>query len=123
MAIELSKKIGDMNYDGIVTGLIPEVIVSGGTFSAVAENTLVKRGTLLVKVAGKLKVYTGVESEPADCILCDDTTIGATETPAVVYIGGCFDPDKLILGGGTITEAVKDMLRTKGIVLKAAQKM
>ena len=56
--ITLSKKLGDMTYDGLVTDVKPEVIVAGGTIKHdVAEATYV-RGTLFEKGAdGKLVIY------------------------------------------------------------------
>ena len=189
---ELSKKIGDMTYDGLVTDVKPAVIVAGGVIAhGIAEVSFV-RGTLLEKGAdGKLVIFgtnpsgtiteefngdgatttftlaaevkpvqvtavvgttetavtynaqTGVVTfgtapaagtknvkisyeNPAanvpDCILCDDIEVGTSaDAKAAVYIGGCFDPNKLVIAeGATITEAVKDVLREKGIILKAA---
>ena len=189
---ELSKKIGDMTYDGLVTDVKPAVIVAGGVIAhGIAEVSFV-RGTLFEKGAdGKLYIFgtnpsgtiteefngdgsektftltadvkpvqvvayvgttetavtynaqTGAvtfgtapaagtknvkisyenpaANEP-DCILCDDIEVGTSaDAKAAVYIGGCFDPNKLVIAeGATITEAVKDVLREKGIILKAA---
>jgi hypothetical protein len=125
---ELSKKIGEMAYDGLVTDTKPAVIVAGGTLLKLAAETTLKRGTLLAKSAstGKLVIFGTTADQgdtlTADCILCDDTKVGtAADVKAPVYIAGCFDPDKLVIAeGATITEAVKDTLRTKGIILKAA---
>ena len=96
----LSRKLGEMAFDGLVTDIKPQV------------GKLVIFGT----TAGEGDTLT------ADCILCDDVTVGtAADVKAPVYIAGCFDPDKLVIAeGATITEAVKDTLRTKGIILKAA---
>lgn len=115
---ELSKKIAEMDYDGLVTGIIPPVLVAGGILKALTGETVIKRGTLLVKEAGKLSAYAG--TGVPDCILCDDTTVNTADVPTTVYIGGCFDPDKVILSSGTLTDEMKDTLRTKGIVFKAA---
>lgn len=119
---ELSKKVGDMTYDGLVTDTKPEVIVSGGTIAKGAADTTYVRGTLLGKTsAGKLAIF-GTEGATADCILCDEVTVGTAEDVTVpVYIAGCFDPEKLVMAdGAALTEAVKDTLRTKGIIFKAA---
>lgn len=125
---KLSKKIGEMAYEGLVTDTKPEVIVAGGTLLKQAAETTLKRGTLLAKSAstGKLVIFGTAAGQgdtlTADCILCDDTVVGtAADVNAPVYIAGCFDPEKLdIASGASITETVKDTLRTKGIILKAA---
>ena len=189
---ELSKKIGEMAYDGLVTDVAPQVIVAGGTILKGAAKVKFVRGTLFEKGAdGKLVIFgtnpsgtiteefngdgatttftlaaevkpvqvtavvgttetavtynaqTGVvtfgtapasgtknvkisyenpaANEP-DCILCDDVTVADdADAKVAVYIAGCFDPGKLTLGTGTsISEKDKDILRTKGIILKAA---
>ena len=176
---ELSKKIGEMAYDGLVTDVAPQVIVAGGTILKGAAKVTYVRGTLFEKGAdGKLYIFgtnpsgtitltadvkpvqvvayvgttetavtynaqTGAvtfgtapaagtknvkisyenpaANEP-DCILCDDIEVGTSaDAKAAVYSGGCFDPNKLVIAeGATITEAVKDVLREKGIILKAA---
>ena len=125
---ELSKKIGEMAYDGLVTDVAPQVIVAGGTILKGATEATYVRGTLFAKSAstGKLVIFGTTADQgdtlTADCILCDDIKVGTSaDAKAAVYIGGCFDPNKLtVKTGATITEAVKDVLREKGIILKAA---
>jgi hypothetical protein len=55
----------------------------------------------------------------ADCVLCDDITVGTTSDENVaVYVSGCFNEDALIMDEDyTLTEADKDELRKKGILL------
>ena len=125
---ELSRKIGEMTYDGLVTDVAPQVIVAGGTIAKGAAEATFVRGTLMAKSAstGKLAIFGSTAAEgdtlTADCILCDDIKVGTSaDANVAVYIGGCFDPNKLVIAeGATITEAVKDTLREKGIILKAA---
>lgn len=123
----LSNNLGKMEYDGLITDIIPQVQVRGGTIAALTETTIYKRGTILAKSATDGKLYIlGSEASgdeiTADCILCDDTEISTTADVNVeVYTAGCFDPDKTIAADGyTITEADKDKLRERGIVFKAA---
>jgi len=53
----LSKKLGEMEYDGLITGLEPPAIVGAGTIAALAEKATLARGTILAKnAAGKLIV-------------------------------------------------------------------
>lgn len=119
---ELSRKLGEMEFDGLVTDLNPPVRIGGGAIAAAAADILLERGTLLGKAAdtGKLSLYDGTTTP--DCILCDDTEIGTTEdVAAAVYMAGCFNPDKITVADGyTLTVADKDKLRERGIVFKAA---
>lgn len=114
----LSNKLGDMEFDGLISGLNPAPVTVGGTFAAVAEATTIKRGTLLQKAGGKLAVYT---SGNPDCILADDIEAGTSDVAAVVYITGCFNTTKVeAMTGATLTDAAIDTLRTKGIIFKAS---
>lgn len=118
---ELHNKLGEMEYDGLITGLNPPKRVAGGTIAKLTAAATYKRGTLLGKDdTGALSIFDGTNTP--DCILCDDTEIGTTEDVKVtVYEAGCFDPEKLTVAEGyTLTQANKDKLRERGIVLKAA---
>lgn len=117
---ELRNKLGSMEYDGLITGLNPPVRVDGGTIAKLEAPAVLKRGTLLGKGEdGLLTVYGGTGTP--DCILCDDTEIGADEdVTTAVYKAGCFDLEKLTVAEGyTVTEADKDKLRERGIVFKS----
>ena len=124
----LNAKIGEMNYDGLVSDIQPKVIVSGGTIAKCTAETTYKRGTLFAKSSstGKLVIFGTEAGEEetlsADCILCDDVTVGTVADVTVpVYISGCFNPDKVIMAEDTsLAEADKDVLRTKNIIFKAA---
>ncbi len=118
---ELRNKLGSMEYDGLITGLNPPVRVDGGTIAKLEAPAVLKRGTLLGKGEdGLLTVYGGTGTP--DCILCDDTEVGAAEdVPVDVYAAGCFDPEKVTVAEGyTITQADKDKLRAYSIIFKAA---
>ena len=120
---ELHRKLGEMEYDGLLTGLNPPVHVGGGTIAKPSEAAVLKRGTLLGKdSSGMLSVYDG--STTPHGILCDDIEIGEdddAEIPVVIYTAGCFDPEKVAVAEGyTLTEEDKDKLRTYSIIFKAA---
>lgn len=128
---ELSKKIGDMEFDGLVTDLTPPVQVRGGTIRKLAAEATLARGTVLAKSSGtagdgKLVVLgtTAATNETLtpDCILCDDVVVGtAADVKVAVYTAGCFDPGKVTVATSyTVTAADYDALRTRGIVFKAA---
>lgn len=124
MAKNLSKKLGDMEYDGLITGLDPAIVVGAGNLKrATGTATVLKRGTLLAKESDNTLIPME-STKSADCILCEDTEVGTTaEVTACVYMAGCFDPNKLITKDSyKIVEADIDLLRTKGIILKAASK-
>lgn len=134
--MNLNAKLGEMEFDGLITGLNPPVIVGGGEVAALTgeasgevsgeasgtespAESLLKRGTLLKLADGVLSVYDG-EGEP-DCILCDDTVVGTEENAAVtVYLAGCFNPEKVEAATGyTLSEDDKAALRIKNIYFKA----
>lgn len=128
---ELSKKIGEMEHDGLITNTIPQVQKAGGVLRKLGAATVLQRGTILAKSSGsagdgKLVILgtTAASNETLtpDAILCDDTAIGTpVDVPVVVYQAGCFDPDKCAVKAGyTITEDDKDKLRERGIVFRVA---
>ena len=113
----LSKKLGEMDFDGLLTDIKPAPEVRGGTILAKSSGTggdgkLVALGTTAVSN----------ETLTPDCVLCDDVEIGtAADENAAVYTAGCFDPDKVSVASGySITDGDKDNLCMRGIVFKAA---
>lgn len=132
---ELSKKLGEVEVDGLVTAIDPHIVIGAGVIRKAASGTLkLVRGTVLAKSAGtkgdsKLVVLgsTAAENESltANCILCDDVEVGTeADATVAVYLAGCFNPDKLTMTDSyTMTEADKDALRDAGIVFKAASPM
>ena len=128
MVKNLNRKVGEMNYDGLITDLTPPVQVTGGVVSKLAAGATYTRGTAFAKstLSGKLYILGTVapngDTLTPDCILCDDEDIGTGEdVSTTVYAAGCFDPDKVIVASGyTMTTADRDKLRERGIVFKAA---
>lgn len=126
---ELNRKVGEMNYDGLITDLTPPVQVRGGAVAMLAADETYPRGTILAKSSNSGKLYilgttaAGGDTLTPDCILCDDTEIGAVaDVNAAVYTAGCFDPGKVTVKSGyTITEADKDKLRERNIVFQAVR--
>ena len=130
--INLSEKLDEMNFDGLITDYKPAVQVRGGVLrKATGKAVTMKRGTVLAKSSGtagdgKLVVLGTAagsnETLTPDCILCDDIEVGAeNDEPVAVYTAGCFDPEKVTVADEyTITESDKDALRMRGIVFKAA---
>lgn len=128
----LSKKLGEMNFDGLFTDVVPAVQVRGGTIRKQTTSAVtLKRGTILAKSYGtagdgKLVVLgtaaVSNETLTPDCILCDDIEVGtAADEKVAVYTAGCFDPDKVSAAASySITETDKDNLRMRGIVFKDA---
>lgn len=128
----LSKKLGEMNFDGLFTDVVPAVQVRGGIIRKQTTSAVtLKRGTILAKSYGtagdgKLVVLgtaaVSNETLTPDCILCDDIEVGtAADEKVAVYTSGCFDPDKVsVTASYSITETDKDNLRMRGIVFKDA---
>lgn len=121
MATNLNEKIGEMTFDGLVSDIVPQVIVGGGTLAALTEGTAdLKRGAILSKDSTTGKLALMKSGETADCVLCDDITLGTADANVAVYVAGCFDPDKVTVADGySLTEADRDTLRTKNIYFKA----
>lgn len=129
--INLSEKLGEMTFDGLITDIKPAPEVRGGVIRKLSVAATLKRGTILAKSSGtagdgKLVVLgsTAKENETLtpDCILCDDIDVGtAADEKVAVYTAGCFDIGKVTVSARyTITESDKDNLRMRGIVFKAA---
>lgn len=125
----LSKKLGEMDFDGLISDVTPKVQVRGKTIRKLGTAGTIKRGTVMAMSTGtagdnKLVVLGNTaasnETLTPDCILCDDVDVGTTSDVAVsVYTAGCFDSGKVIVKSGyTITAADKDTLRKYGIVFK-----
>lgn len=126
--INLSQKLGDMTFDGLITDIKPAPEVRGGVIRKLSAAATLKRGTILAKSAGDGKLVilgsTAKENETLtpDCILCDDIEVGtAADEKVAVYTAGCFDIGKVTVSASyTITDGDKDNLRMRGIVFKAA---
>lgn len=123
----LSRKVEEVTYDGLITDLTPPVEVRGGIIKGISGGAVLKRGTLLARNTADdtLSVYNGAtETAKPYGILCDDTTVGAENLECAVYTAGCFDADKVILKEGyTLKAADLDEMRMRNIVFKNAQKM
>ena len=129
--VELSRKIGEMNYDGLITDITPKTEVRAGTIRKLGAAGTLKRGTILAKSSGtagdgKLVILGSTaannETLTPNCILCDDVDVGTSADVTVpVYTAGCFATEKVIVNSGyTITDADYDTLRKYGIVFKSA---
>lgn len=125
--MDLSKKLDEMNYDGLITDTVPKVQVRGGTLATVTEAVTLERGTLLGvdTSSGELFVYGSADGLTVYGILCDDTDASTSETVAVtVYTAGCFDKNKITVADGyTLTDEDIDALRKYSIVFKSASEI
>jgi len=123
MAKHFNSKVDEMEYDKLIAGLTPPVLVASGIIASTGAEAEYARGTVFAKsdTDGKLYILggTGAGTLTPDCILCDPETVEASDdTVASVYVSGYFNSDALIVEGGyTITEADKDKLRERGIYL------
>ena len=133
---ELSKKLGEVEVDGLVTAIDPHIVIGAGVIrKATGSAQKLVRGTVLAKSTGTAgdnllvalgtAASGGTETLTANCILCDDVEVGTTGNATVaVYLAGCFDPNKVVtINDHTLTEADKDAMRDAGIVFKAASPM
>lgn len=127
----------DFNGDGTATTFtlsaspLPAAVKGAkvGTTDATVSSYNAQTGVVTLSsapAAGTKNVHitydkAGVNSP--DCVLAEDITVGTTnDENALVYIGGCFNEDELILAeNASISEADRDVLRMKGIILKGSQ--
>lgn len=123
----LNAKVGEMEYDGLIVDLVPEVEVRGGTIRKLTAETTLKRGTILAKSSKDNKlVILGTTADSGetltpDCILCDDTVVGTDDVSVSVYTAGCFNTGRVIVKDNyVITNNDLDALRKYSIVFKAA---
>ena len=124
----LSKKLGEMSYDGLLVGTTPAPQVGGAIIRRLGEAATLKRGTILAKSSTNgMLVVLGTEGQDSEQlepygILTDDIEVGTTaDVTVTIYIAGCFNLAKCIVKEGyTMTEADKDALRKYSIIFKEA---
>lgn len=105
--------------DGLVYGLNPKTEAFMVTIKANAG--ALKRGTVLAVDADNKMVVLGSGTGTANCVLCDDTEVGASDVVAAAYRSGHFTVEKLSVASGyTITAADKAALRDVGILVSNA---
>lgn len=128
----LSKKLGEMNFDGLFTDVVPAVQVRGGTIRKQTTSAVtLKRGTILAKSYGtagdgKLVILgstaTTNETLTANCILAEDVEVGTTaDVTVLAYRTGHFARNKLTVASGyTLKATDEEELRKAGILLSDA---
>lgn len=132
MTKDLHNKIGSVAPENLFAGLDPRALTKTGVLRKLGTAGTLVRGTLLAKSSGsagdgKLVIFgtTAATNETltADCILAEDVPVGTSaDEPALVYITGNFNEDELTLAtGATLTEADRDALRIRGILLGASE--
>lgn len=131
--VNLHRHVGDMEFDGLITGMTPPPSVGGGIIrkSSGEEPVTYKRGTLLAVSGGTAGdgalVIMGSEAVENETltpygVLCDSIEVGTeADEKVAVYISGCFNPDKLTVADEyELTATDIDNLRIRNIALKAA---
>ena len=128
----LSKKLGEMNFDGLFTDVVPAVQVRGGVIRKQTTSAVtLKRGTILAKSYGtagdgKLVILgstaTTNETLTANCILAEDVEVGTTaDVTVLAYRTGHFARNKLAVASGyTLKATDEEELRKAGILLSDA---
>lgn len=117
MGKKLNEDIATIEYDNLfysddVKAIPAGVIVASG-------QGILKRGTLLAKTSENKMVVLGSEGGAvADCVLTDEVDATSADADAIAYIQGDFNINKLIVAENyTISQADKDTLRTKNILI------
>ena len=129
MTRDLHEKIGSVTPENLFAGLEPHALKKAGVIRKLETAGTMKRGTLMAKssVDGKLVIFgttadTGETLTP-DCVLVTDIDVGTSvDENALVYISGNFNEDALIMDeGASLTEADRDALRIRNIILGGSQ--
>ena len=88
--INLSEKLGEMTFDGLITDIKPAPEVRGGVIRKLSAAATLKRGTILAKSSGtagdgKLVILgttaTTNETLTANCILAEHVEVGPLPAP------------------------------------------
>lgn len=127
----------DFNGDGTATTFtlaaspLPAAVTGAkvGTTDATVSAYNPQTGVVTLSAApaaGTKNVHITYEKAGAnvpDCVLCDDVEVGTTTDENVaVYVSGCFNEAALItVDEYSLTEADRDALRMKGILLGTVQ--
>lgn len=116
MSKVLNEVVGKVEYDNLFySNNVPAI--ANGVIVASGQGEL-KRGTLLAKTADNKMIVLGSAEGTADCVLTDDIDATDADVETTAYIQGNFNINALIVADEyTITEADKDALRTKNILL------
>ncbi|MCL1866614.1 MAG: head decoration protein [Oscillospiraceae bacterium] len=125
---DLNRKVGEVNYDGLISDINPPVEVRGRVIAKMESEQTFPRGTVfsISKENGKLyplgSTAESGDTLTPDCILCDDTKVGTSDDVSVtVYTVGCFNTAKVTVEDGySVTRDDFDELRKRGIVFKSA---
>lgn len=132
MTRDLHEKIGSVTPENLFAGLDPRALTKAGVLRKLGTAATLVRGTLLAKSSGsggdgKLVIFGTTagsnETLTADCVLAEDVEVGtAADENALVFITGNFNEDELTLASGaSLTEADRDALRVRGILLGASE--
>lgn len=132
MTRDLHEKIGSVTPENLFAGLDPRALTKAGVLRKLGTAATLVRGTLLCKSSGsagdgKLVIFgtTAATNETltADCVLAEDVAVGTSaDENALVFITGNFNEDELTLASGaSLTEADRDALRVRGILLGASE--
>ena len=129
--INLSEKLGEMTFDGLITDIKPAPEVRGGVIRKLSAAATLKRGTILAKSSGtagdgKLVILgstaTTNETLTANCILAEDVEVGTTaDVTVLAYRTGHFARNKLAVASVyTLKATDEEELRKAGILLSDA---
>lgn len=86
---DLSRNVGDMEFDGLVVDTTPAVQTGGAKIKKLGTAATLKRGTLLYKgVDGKFQIYNGPENTGTQKFSGDGTATTFTVTAKPAKITG-----------------------------------
>ncbi len=83
MANNLYRKVGEMDYDGLIANIIPQIQVSGGTITRLGAAATYTRGTVLAKSSITHQLVI-LGTEAAAAVVAADAVYGITSDAAIV---------------------------------------
>lgn len=108
--------------DGLLAAINPAA--EAFTVTIKANAGALSRGTVLAIDADGKMIVLGSGEGTANCVLCDDTVVGAADVKAIAYRTGHFTAEKLIVKDSyAMTAADKEALRAAGILVSNAVNM
>lgn len=112
-------------WDNLLAGQDPDVVTRSITLNS-GQNVVRGQVGSFTTASGKGNAYDSTSSAGVELprfIFAEDCDASLTEQTAIIYIGGCFNPNQLTFAysGDSVTHALRETLRDYGIILKETQ--
>ena len=91
---DLNRKLGAVEQDNLITATDPAPIIGHATIRKATEKKVYKRGTILAldSTDNKCVILAEGAALTANCVLCDDITVGSRVCGIIKKIKGGWGP-------------------------------